>query len=134
MLVLNTILFAMFTTVGVFFFLAQQVAKNTDVAPVETPITMVFLFLAVSCAAMSFVLPMMLHHKEPKNKTKRQPIPAAKLFVPAILRFSFSETVAIFGYLASFQTREFETFVPFGVASLMLMIVHWLIIQNQSRV
>ena len=127
--IIKVLLLSLYSTIGVLFFISWQVSQNSE--PIEGANIDVFFIIAGMMAAKSFVFPMILMPKGQNKVGSQRKMTAAKLFVPSVISFSMSESVAVMGFVSTQQTADFNTFLPFGIASFFLLTIHGVTVLNK---
>lgn len=135
--ILKVLWLAMMGSVGTFAFVAWETSQNPEFVAAEKPMTEILAGLSLVTGILSFVLPNMLLPKKVRDESGKKINIPAQYFVPSVLSFALSESVAIFGLLNTLQTGDFQMFLPFGGAALGLIFFHgmrWLgKIRDQQR-
>ena len=138
---LQVVCMALMVSVFVYGFCLFMVAEP-GLAESDPLIPMAMMFAAVSVAVVSFVLRRMLlgslalgrsHENEllrgmpASQEVLEQELMSIqqRLFPGIIAPFALCESVAIFGFIAGYLEGNASLYVPYGVASLVLMAIHF---------
>lgn len=131
--ILKILWFAILNTVAVFFFLSWKASQGEPPAD-PLPDTQIFAIMAGVVGAMSFVIPMILTPKQDRAVMgQKEKLTVAKIYVPSVLRLALSESVAVLGYLTTNTTKNFNDFLPFGIAAVLIILIHGMMVLNQIK-
>lgn len=119
-----TIWISLFSSLGLYTFVAFNLLEFKDNPPADDPIVLYALGgAAIMAAIMSFVLPKIASSNES----------AANRFVSSIIKFALSETVGVMGFAAVMLTNTPQVIFYFIIPSAALFLIHNPFLQNSRE-
>jgi hypothetical protein len=115
----NVLWIAFMASVASFFVVLTLIVTDAEPLSID-PEVMIFGFLAVTNAALSFVLPKMMNPKPQASEYAVAPRPVGfgpKDFTPFVVRLALSESVGVFGLVLGILKQYIEVSAPFFVVS-----------------